>query len=287
MAVSDNSKIEWTDASWNCVTGCTKVSPGCDHCYAETFAERWRGTAGHHFEQGFDITLRPERLTMPLRWTKPRRIFVNSMSDVFHEAVPTEFIAEMFAVMAACPQHTFQVLTKRHGRMRALLRGKRFVQDVRAAYVTLPSDQPAVGFPWPLPNVWLGVSAEDQQWYGIRVAALLGTPAAVRFISAEPLLGPIDLSLPRVPVPVHVQGIHWTIAGGESGPGARRCELSWLRSLRAQCVGSGIPFFCKQLGSVLGREVGAGSKGGDWDAWPADLRVREFPGESFPAAASA
>ena len=278
--MSDGSKIEWTDSTWNIVTGCTEVSPGCDHCYARTFAERWRGTPGHHFEQGFDVTLRPERLDLPLRWRRPRRVFVNSMSDLFHDAVPAEFIAQAFAVMAASPQHTFQVLTKRHGRMRALLRGKRFVQDVQCAYVTLPSDQPATGFSWPLPNLWTGVSVEDEHWGDIRIPALLDTPAAVRFISAEPLLGQLRIRASLL-VGTALEprgGIGWLIAGGESGPGARPCELAWLRSLRQQCAEADVPFFCKQLGSHLGRELGAGPKGGDWDAWPEDLKVRQFPG---------
>jgi protein gp37 len=538
--MSDNSKIEWTDASWNPVTGCTKVSPGCDHCYAETFAERWRGTAGHHFEQGFDVKLWPSRMDIPLRWKKPRRIFVNSMSDVFHEAVPDSFIAEMFAVMAASPQHTFQILTKRHGRLRSLLNSESFVCQVQRQVDTLEVARqiaamgeevivPIAGYPgyhvsdhgrvltgngsdcclwcleprpasamarwlycsskcrqkayyeqkmgrweppayemgqmspecgeqghqrvtlyrdgephrelvhrlvlsafdrepepgeqgchingdpsvnalpnlrwgtqednwedrkrhgngrsyfkvsadqvgeikravkagelvaviarrfgisdtqvrniasgrqwsytpeleWPIPGVWLGVSVEDQKRAGLRISALLDTPAAVRFISAEPLLGPvniwhlIDPSMPSVDCdkcgeerfpdeigeghdrievyygegdpdnsPKEGAGwcpgpsagtlprqIDWIIAGGESGPGARPCELGWLRDLRQQCEWADIPFFCKQLGKTLGLELGAGSKGGDWDAWPEDLRVREFPQTAQEAAA--
>jgi len=261
--MSDGSKIEWTEASWNPVSGCTKVSPGCDHCYAETFAERWRGTPGHHFENGFDVTLRPERLEQPLRWKRPRRIFVNSMSDLFHEAVPTAFIGAVFDVMRRTPQHTYQILTKRHARMRSLARSAAF------------------GEGWPLPNVWLGVSVEDQKWADIRIPALLDTPAAVRFISAEPLLGPvslwhlIDAKGSGVEDP---RELDWIIAGGESGPGARPCDLGWLRALRDQCEWAGVPFFCKQLGTVIGRQVGAGRKGGDWDAWPEDLKVRQFPG---------
>jgi protein gp37 len=189
--MSDSSKIEWTDASWNPVTGCTKVSPGCDHCYAETFAERWRGVPGHHFETGFDVTLRPERLEEPHRWRKPRRIFVNSMSDLFHESVPDEYIARVWQVMASTPQHTYQILTKRHARMRA------WVSRCKVSpggWITHDGTDPAracdgtgviVGYPyrpehvitgrrggnrrvvpagggWPLPNVWLGVSVEDQ-----------------------------------------------------------------------------------------------------------------------------
>ncbi len=280
--MSDGSKIEWTEASWNPVTGCTKVSPGCDHCYAETFAERWRGTPGHHFENGFDVTLRPERLEQPLRWKRPRRIFVNSMSDLFHESVSTTFIAAAFDVMRKTPQHTYQILTKRHARMRSLARTAAF------------------GEGWPLPNVWLGVSVEDQKWADIRIPALLDTPAAVRFLSCEPLLGPVKLPIieeydgctcgvgPAGYYGMHERGcgtepgpawdrLHWVIAGGESGPGARPCEMGWLRSLRNQCAEVGVPFFCKQLGTVLGRQAGAGRKGGDWDAWPEDLKVREFP----------
>jgi protein gp37 len=289
--VSDNSKIEWTGATWNCVTGCTKISDGCTHCYAETFAERWRGIPGHHFENGFDVTLRPERLDQPLRWTRPRRIFVNSMSDLFHDAVPDAFIAEMFSVMARAHWHTFQVLTKRHGRMRSLLSRPSFRDNL--AHLA----------PWPLPNVHLGVSVEDQHWADIRVPALLGTPAAVRFLSCEPLLGPVDLhgepwlgcdeagpALTHRGVSTqtdygtgieydceHEAGIDWLIIGGESGPGARPMEIDWARLIVRQCSEWSVPVFVKQLGSVLGRELGAGPKGGDWDRWPEDLRIRQFP----------
>lgn len=219
--MSDNSAIEWTDATWNPVTGCTKVSPGCDHCYAETFAERWRGTPGHHFENGFDVTLRPERLAEPLRWRKPRRVFVNSMSDLFHDDVPTRFIAKVFATMARTPQHTYQLLTKRHGRMRHLI-GDYFdggvnlqeelwmngdEEDAKVLYDTL----------WPLPNVWLGVSVENQKWADIRVPALLKTAAAVHFLSCEPLLGPVKLDST------------WLSCGhgaesGTGAPGVWRCD---------------------------------------------------------------
>ena len=279
--MSDDSKIEWTSATWNPVSGCTKVSPGCDHCYAETFAERWRGIPGHHFENGFDVTRRPERLEQPLHWKRPRRIFVNSMSDLFHDEVSTAFIAAVFDVMRQTPQHTYQILTKRHARMRSLARTAAF------------------GEGWPLPNVWLGVSVEDQKWADIRVPALLETPAAVRFVSAEPLLGPVDLTWlggmdalqqdwfgsaaggTGAPHPL----LDWVIAGGESGPGARPCDLAWLRSLGRQCAEADVPFFCKQFGTVLGRQIGAGRKGGDWDAWPEDLRVRQFPRITEAAAA--
>lgn len=278
--MSDKTGIEWTrgddgtaGATWNPVTGCEKVSPGCDHCYAETFAERWRGIPGHYFENGFDVTLRPERLEQPLRWKRPRRIFVNSMSDLFHDAVPTAYIAAVFDVMRQTPQHTYQVLTKRHARMRSLARTAAF------------------GEGWPLPNVWLGVSAEDPHWADIRIPALLETPAAIRFVSAEPLLGPVTLfpgkwlpplgggSKVNLSRPWEEPGpsLDWVIVGGESGPGARRMAEGWTRNLVDECVETGTPVFVKQLGSVLGRQLGAGPKGGDWEKWPEDLRVRQFP----------
>lgn len=314
--MGDRTAIEWTrgddgaaGATWNPVTGCTKISAGCDHCYAETFAERWRGTHGHHFEHGFDVTLRPERLDQPLRWKRPRRIFVNSMSDLFHDSVPDEYIAEVFAVMSTARQHTYQVLTKRHGRMRSLLNSDRF--RLRVMGLAAARDEYRRSPLMPQSHIWLGVSVEDQKWADIRIPALLETPAAVRFVSAEPLLGPINLHanddglhhwLPDygplyddgsgepvcqahgVSRGLHggsaMQGcnfIDWLVAGGESGPGARLCELSWLRSLKDQCANASVPFFCKQLGSVAGREWSAGTKGGTINAFPEDLRVREFP----------
>jgi protein gp37 len=233
--VSDNSAIEWTDATWNPVTGCTEVTPGCDNCYAKTFAERWRGTPGHYFEQGFDVVLRPDKLTLPLTWRKPRRVFVNSMSDLFHDQVPDAYIAEVFAVMARTPRHTYQLLTKRHGRMRSLLNRPSFRGTIADA-----------GEGWPLPNVWLGVSVEDQARAELRIPALLDTPAAVRWLSCEPLLGPVDLfrnsRIDRDP------GLDWVVVGGESGHGARPMEPAWARSLRDQVTGAGVPFFFKQWG---------------------------------------
>jgi protein gp37 len=298
--MADKSKIEWTQgpdgtpgATWNPVTGCTKVSPGCDHCYAETFAERWRGTPGHYFENGFDVTLRPDKLDQPLRWKRPRRIFVNSMSDLFHESVPDGFIGSVFDVMAKTPRHTYQILTKRHGRMRSLLNKWAADDWTWRRYDSLWCG-PVKG---PLPNVWLGVSVEDQKWADIRIPALLDTPAAVRFISAEPLLGPVNLA-PWLPAAkgcfceTHwswmcggdINGgecrrtrLSWVIAGGESGPGARPLEEDWIRAMVWQCRTTRVPAFVKQLGKSLGRDLGAGPKGGDWDAWPEDLRVREFP----------
>lgn len=270
--MADSSKIEWTDATWNPVTGCTKVSPGCDHCYAETFAERWRGTPGHHFENGFDVTLRPERVQQPLKWRKPRKVFVNSMSDLFHDDIPDEFIANVFATMAATPQHTYQVLTKRHGRMRSLLNRDDFAEQVldwgRATMRREDSRPRAIHQEWPLPNVWLGVSVEDQKRADLRIPALLDTPAAVRFLSCEPLLGPVDLSrwlgveymdalegygeelgaalTGRVGP---YGGLHWVIVGGESGPGARPVHPDWVRTLRDQCTAAGTAFFFKQFGA--------------------------------------
>jgi len=283
--MADTSKIEWTDATWNVVTGCEKVSPGCDNCYAETFAERWRGIPGHHFETGFDVTLRPERLTIPLKWRKPKRVFVNSMSDLFHKDIPDEYIARVWAVMALTPQHTYQILTKRHGRMRSLLNDPGFEKLVDRALLTMPeaSDPkltrrswplPKPG--WPLPNVWLGVSVEDQKRADLRVPALLDTAAAVRFLSCEPLLGPIDLGgalradvyrcrcgawerdgathplcadcgTPWTYKPSSSR-IGWVIAGGESGHGARPMSPDWARSLRDQCAAADVPYLFKQWG---------------------------------------
>lgn len=305
--MSDRTKIEWSDATWNPVTGCTKVSPGCDHCYAETIAHRFAGTKA--YPNGFDVTLRPERLDQPLRWTRPRRVFVNSMSDLFHKDIPDEHIARVFAVMALAPPHTFQVLTKRHGRMRSLLGSASFRDAVTSEVVDLATASPTLVRPsvrdsvrsrnvswldplpdgrWPLPNVWLGVSVEDQQRADLRIPALLDTPAAVRFLSCEPLLGPVDLgqSLAQYrPGDEHPWDgdelkardvLNWVIAGGESGPGARPMHPDWPRFLRDQCAAAGIAFHFKQAGSVLAREWGAKGKGANPDEWP-EAFPREFP----------
>jgi protein gp37 len=285
--MSDHSAIEWTDATWNPVTGCTEVSTGCDHCYARTLAERFRGVPGHHFEHGFDLTLRPDRLGLPLRWRASKRVFVNSMSDLWHETVPDEFIAAVWVRMLwtspamagyrrpGAPCHTYQVLTKRPGRMRSWLRGWGN-REQRTAWISAaaergwchPHDWVAAPY-WPavLPNVWLGVSVEDQRWADIRVPILLDTPAAVRFLSCEPLLGPIDLYRAVVPMGsqrghgltasfVHwggccdtFHGIDWVIVGGESGRGARPMHPDWARSLRDQCLAAtGVRFLFKQWG---------------------------------------
>jgi protein gp37 len=235
--VSDGSSIEWTDATWNPVRGCTKISPGCKNCYAERFSERFRGVEGHPFEQGFDLRLVPSFLELPLRWRTPRRIFVNSMSDLFHEDVPYDFIARVFDVIRRAPRHQFQILTKRAERMAAL-----------TSTLHVPT------------NTWLGVSVESAE-YTSRIDALRSTDATIRFLSVEPLLGPI----PHVPL----DGIHWVIAGGESGPHARPMEPDWVRSIRDQCVGAGVPFFFKQWGGTRKRLTGRTLDGRTWDELPA------------------
>lgn len=256
--MADNTAIEWADTTWNPVWGCTKVSAGCDHCYAERLVN---GRLSHLHEGGFGtVRLRPEQLDKPLRWKRPRRIFVNSMSDLFHDAIPDEYIARVFAVMALARRHTFQVLTKRHGRMRSLLTSLAFESLVRSEINDILDngakyppewDPEAHDLEWPLPNVWLGVSVENQQWADIRIPALLGTPAAVRFLSCEPLLGPVnlDLYLSRE-VGVETRGItvDWVIVGGESGPGARPMHTDWARSLRDQCTEAEVAFHFKQWG---------------------------------------
>ena len=234
--MSDRSAIEWTDATWNPVTGCSKVSPGCAHCYAETFAERFRGVQGHPYEQGFDLRFWPSRLELPLGWTEPRRIFVNSMSDLFHESVPESYIVRVFEVMERASWHEFQVLTKRHERLAEI----------------------ASRLPWP-DNVWMGVSVENNRWT-VRADRLRTIPAAVRFISAEPLLGPLtDLRL---------DGIDWVIAGGESGPKFRPPDADWFRALRDRCVVRGIPFFFKQWGGRHPKANGRELDGRTWDEYP-------------------
>jgi protein gp37 len=214
--MSDQSKIEWTDATWNVVTGCTEVSPGCDRCYAKTFAERWRGVEGHHFENGFDVQLRPERLDLPLRWRKPKRIFVNSMSDLFHPDVSDEYIAKVFAAMATTPRHTYQILTKRHGRMRSLLNDTEWRSAVYLRESVLDLNGPARQIPtWPLPNVPVHDKGGDF------------------CVNACPYRRSLD----------------WVVVGGESGPGARPMHPDWARSLRDQCVSAGVPYLFKQHGA--------------------------------------
>lgn len=286
--MSDGSSIEWCDTTWNPILGCKRVSPGCDQCYAITQARIRAGNpspkvaaafAGltERTEAGIDwtgqINLLPERLHQPFGWRKPRKVFVNSLSDLFHEDVPDAYIASIFVVMAATPQHTYQILTKRHGRMRSLLNSDAFRVMCFTAAALRNLDLESVA--WPLPNVWLGVSVEDQKWADIRIPALIETPAAIRWVSAEPLLGPVDLfgqpdegceaagpaiSHHGYATPVgygtgtewdcdHQPGIDWLVVGGESGAGARPMHPSWVRSIRDQCVTADVPFLFKQRGA--------------------------------------
>lgn len=242
--MASNSKIEWTDSTWNPVTGCTKVSTGCKNCYALTFAERWRGTPGHPFEQGFDLRLWPERLNLPLRWKEPRRIFVNSMSDLFHDEVPDVFIEKIFETMTLASQHIFQILTKRHERMH---------EWVNARYSSLSVGHRSLK--WPT-NVWIGVSVESQL-YTPRIKALQRVPTKNRFLSLEPLVGPIHLSRGLL------KGIGWVIVGGESGWNARPMKPEWVKDIKDACQATGTPFFFKQWGThdSGGNRVGKGKAG--------------------------
>jgi protein gp37 len=235
-----SSSIEWTEATWNPVTGCSQVSPGCAHCYAKTFAERWRGIPGHPYEQGFDLRLWPERLEVPLRWRKPRTIFVNSMSDLFHEDIPSAYITRVFETMRKAQWHTFQVLTKREDRFAAL----------------------APELDW-APNVWMGVTIENRRFVQ-RADVLREVPAAVRFISAEPLLGPLE--------GLRLKGVDWLIAGGESGPGHRRVDPRWIRDLRDRCVEDDVAFFFKQWGGNRPKSRGRELDGREWDELPTKPR---------------
>jgi protein gp37 len=239
--MSQESSIEWTDATWNPVRGCTKISPGCAHCYAETFAERFRGVPGHPYERGFDLRLVPEKLNEPLKWLKPRFIFVNSMSDLFHVDVPDEYIVQAAGVMQRADWHVYQVLTKRAARLRELA-------DTALSEVVS------------LPHIWWGVSVEDKKYGVPRIRELQAAPVAVRFLSVEPLLediGYVDLS-----------GIHWVIVGGESGPGARPMREEWVSSIRDQCLHAGVPFFFKQWGGVQKKKNGRLLNGRTWDDMP-------------------
>jgi protein gp37 len=239
MAMAQTSSIEWTEATWNPVTGCDQVSPGCAHCYAKTFAERWRGITGHPYEQGFDLRLWPERIDVPVRWRKPKTIFVNSMSDLFHEDIPIEFVEEVFATMRTAHWHTFQILTKRHEHLLAI----------------------ADRFNWPT-NVWMGVSIENRRFVH-RADVLRAVPAAVRFISAEPLLGALD--------GLDLTDIDWVIAGGESGPGHRRIDADWVRDLRDRCVEESVAFFFKQWGGHRPKSNGRELDGQHWDQQPSPV----------------
>jgi protein gp37 len=301
--------IEWTEQTWNPTTGCDRISPGCDNCYALTMAKRLKGMGSAKYQNdgnpttsgpGFALTVHPDAVNAPLSWRKPRRVFVNSMSDLFHARVSVEFITDVWRVMEMTPQHTFQILTKRPERLARVLAKVHWV----------------LGRTEPLPNVWLGTSVENQKYADLRIPALLAAPAAVRFLSMEPLLGPVDLCGPIVPgrgrptLTYWLDGrpgwgpdqtddrgrvfqqlavgpaLDWVIVGGESGPGARPMDVAWVRQIVEQCQHSKTPVFVKQLGSVWARDTAWGgktvaghrdTKGGNPGYWPADLRVREYP----------
>lgn len=244
--MSDKSKIEWTDATWNPVRGCTKISPGCLHCYAETFAERFRGVPGHPFEFGFDLRIVPEKLGDPIRWGTSRMIFVNSMSDLFHKDVPDDYIVSVARVMAAANWHTYQILTKRADRLQSLLKGKlRFAAEQN--------------------HIWWGVSVENRRHGLPRVELLRQAPAGVRFLSVEPLLE--DLGL------MNLKGINWVIVGGESGPYARPMDAAWVRSIRAQCQAADVAFFFKQWGGVRKSETGRSLDGRTYSEFPDRVQI--------------
>ena len=243
--MSAQSAIEWTDATWNPVRGCTKISPGCAHCYAETFAERFRGVPGHPYEQGFELRLVPEKLLEPLRWPQSRMIFVNSMSDLFHEEVPDDYIEAVASVMQRANWHTYQVLTKRSTRLRDLLRTK-----LRTAAKAS--------------HIWWGVSVENRRVGLPRVRDLQQATARMRFLSVEPLLE----DLGRVPL----SGLNWVIVGGESGAGARPMEKDWVGSIQRQCRAAGVAFFFKQWGGVRKAEAGRKLNGRTYDEFPSVIR---------------
>ncbi|MGF1657537.1 MAG: DUF5131 family protein [Verrucomicrobiales bacterium] len=245
--MSLSSKIEWTDATWNPVRGCSKISPGCKNCYAKTFAERFRGVPGHPFEQGFDLRLVPEKLSEPFKWASSRRVFVNSMSDLFHQGVADDYISKVAAVMRAADWHTYQVLTKRPDRMGKLLRGS--LRDAAECR-----------------HVWWGVSVEDRRHGLPRVEKLRESGAAMKFLSIEPLLedlGDFDLS-----------GIDWVIVGGESGPGARPLRREWVIRIRDLCHAVGVPFFFKQWGGVQKSKHGRQLDEKTYDEFPVNLNKR-------------
>jgi protein gp37 len=259
--MAEKSSIEWTDATWNPVHGCTKVSPGCKNCYAETWSERFRGVKGSAFEHGFDLELKPKRLREPLKWGRPKIVFVNSMSDLFHDGVPNEYILQVCQVMVDTPRHQYQILTKRSARMRDLLSRPEFQQAAQAEHI------------------WWGVSVEDR-WYGLpRIDDLRAAPVRNRMLSIEPLLedlGQFDLS-----------DMHWAIIGGESGPHSRELDIRWVESIVEQCRAAGVPVFVKQLGAkpvgpegpfrIIGQDGKKDLKGKTIENWPAHVQVREFP----------
>lgn len=238
--MADKSSIEWTDATWNPVTGCTKITAGCDNCYAARFSERFRGVPGHPFESGFDLTLRPDRLIQPLSWKRPRMIFVNSMSDLFHKDVPKDYIAKVFDTMELADWHIYQVLTKRSSLLRNFL---------NARYRTQPAPR----------HMWFGVSVEDAGG-SARIAHLRSTNASIRFLSVEPLIGPVGK--------LDLKGISWVIVGGESGPGARPIDPRWVVDIRNQCLRAKVAFFFKQWGGRTPKAGGRLLEGREWNQFP-------------------
>ena len=239
--MAKKSNIEWTEMTWNPVTGCTKISQGCKHCYAERMAKRLTAMGSDRYRNGFEVTLHPDLVDLPRGWRQPRVVFVNSMSDLFHDDIPLAYIQRVFATMRDCPHHTFQVLTKRSERLAEF----------------------APCLPWPK-NVWMGVSVEDARVVH-RVADLQATPAAVRFLSLEPLIGPLD-DLP-------LKGIHWAIVGGESGPKARPMQKQWVSSILRQCRAAKVPFFFKQWGGVRKDLTGRALNGRIYDEMPRGLQT--------------
>jgi protein gp37 len=239
--MADKSAIEWTDATWNPVTGCTKISPGCDNCYAARFSERFRGVPGHPFERGFDLTLRPERLAQPLEWKRPRMIFVNSMSDLFHKEVPKSHIASVFDTMERARWHIYQVLTKRSSLLRNFINERYRAQRAPA-------------------HMWFGVSIENKQ-AASRISHLQATNVSTRFLSIEPLIAPVGK--------LDLKGIDWVIVGGESGPGARPMDPSWVIDIRNQCVKAKVAFFFKQWGGRSPKAGGRLLEGREWNEFPA------------------
>lgn len=309
--MSSGSGIEWTETTWNPVTGCDRVSPGCDNCYALTLAKRLKAMGTDKYQKdgdprtsgpGFGVAVHEDVLLEPLRWRKPRRVFVNSMSDLFHAGVPDEYITRVWAVMALAGRHTFQVLTKRHGRMRSLLSSNGFQTAVFEEIDRLVERFPKLRERayqgvfhrtiLPLNNVWLGVSVENQKWADIRVPALLETPAAIRFLSCEPLLGPVALhrylpngfgegalhnpTSPSLDDRPGFPTVDWVIVGGESGPAYRRLDLDWVREVRDRCQESGVPLFFKQVGGARPKSGGRLLDGRTWDEFPTQADATSY-----------
>jgi protein gp37 len=266
------TKISWADATWNPIVGCSRISPGCANCFAESLALRygWTPLPWLPANAAVNVILKPERLMQPLTWAIPRRVFVNSLSDLYHDLVPDAFIDDAYAVMAFGNWHVYQVLTKRPERMLAYLAAPDRAAKVHASLVRLAAarKRSVPPFAWPLPNVWQGVSIENDRWTR-RADLLRAAPAVRRFISAEPLLGPLPS--------LNLAGIDQVIVGGESGSKARPMQLAWVRAIQTKARAQHCAFFAKQLGSVLARELGRPSKGDQLADWPADLRIQAEP----------